>query len=230
MLTGQGINVVGIHPAGTPASEIEKVIYGSRLKFPTLLSMEQRDDKKQQKLGGYPHTMLSYCVLVDAWGRVAAHGSFSDVNCAASDAAFVAKMGAKPTPALEASRWLNTSAPLALDSLKGKTVLIDFWGQWSGPCVKHLPRCEELHTKFKDRGLVVIGVHSAHDSDDLDTLLNEKKVTFPVMIDREESADRFQVNTWPTYVLINKAGKIVWGHSQGLPAAALIEEFLAAKK
>ena len=229
-LAGQGVNVVGIHPAGTPASEIEKVIYGEKLKFPTLVAPDERDGKKQKTLGGYPYTVLAYCVLVDPWGRVAAHGSFGDVNCAASDATFVAKMGAKPTPALEASRWLNTSAPLALDGLKGKTVLLDFWGHWSRPCVKNLPRCEELHTKFKDRGLVVIGVHSAHDSDKVDALLKEKNVTFPVMIDRGESADGFKINTWPTYVLINKAGKIAWGFSQEPPAAALIEEFLAAKE
>jgi thiol-disulfide isomerase/thioredoxin len=222
--------VVGIHPAGTPAAEIEKVIYGEKFRFPTLLTPDEKDDKKPKKLGAYPYTMLAYFVFVDSFGRVAAHGTYHDVYRAASDAAFVAKMGTKPTPALDASRWLNSSEPLTLDGLKGKTVLLDFWGQWSGPCVKQLPICEQLHTKFKDRGLVVIGVHSAHRPDKLDALLKEKKVTFPVMIDRGESADGFQVNVWPSYVLIDKTGKIAWGFSQEPPSAAVIEDFLSAKE
>jgi thiol-disulfide isomerase/thioredoxin len=229
MLAGQGLTIVGVHSPGTPAAEVEKFTREQGLNYPTLLAAADTDNQPP-RIGGYPVGLFPYCVLVDASGRVATHGPLSDVQRAASAALFLAKMAAAPTPALQASRWLNTATPLALDGLKGKTVLLDFWGQWCNPCVKNLPHCEELYAKFKDRGLVVIGVHTPNDSDKLDAFLKEKNVTFPVMVDQGETADRFQVNSWPTYVLIDKAGKIAWGFTHEPPSVAQVEELIAAKE
>lgn len=46
----------------------------------------------------------------------------------------------------------------ALESVKGKVVLIEFWGTWCAPCVRAMPRIQALHARFKDRGLKVIGI------------------------------------------------------------------------
>jgi peroxiredoxin len=81
--------------------------------------------------------------------------------------------------------------------------------------VAALPHTEELHQKFKDRGLVVIGVHSVRDSDQLAEFLKAKKVTFPVMIDRGETAERYAVDAWPRYFLIDRAGTVRWSHIEG---------------
>ena len=105
-------------------------------------------------------------------------------------------------------------------------MLLDFWGQWCGPCVEKLPRVEELHAKFKDRGLVVIGVHTTRQSDKLDEFLKARKVSFPVAIDRGETATRYGVESWPTYLLIDRAGKVVWGFSNEPPTVDRIEQLL----
>ena len=125
--------------------------------------------------------------------------------------------GNKPAPALAAKQWLNTTGELGLDQFKGKVVLLDFWGQWCAPCVKNLPSVQELHVKYKDKGLVVIGVHSADRSDKLDDFLKEKKITFPVMVDQGTTAKRYVIDTWPTYFLIDKAGKVSWGFANDPP-------------
>jgi thiol-disulfide isomerase/thioredoxin len=130
-------------------------------------------------------------------------------------------------PALEASQWFNTNAPLSLADLHGKVVLLDFWGQWCGPCVEKLPLTEALHAKFKDRGLLVIGVHSAHGSDNLASFLQKKAVSFPVPLDTGETAERYAVEAWPSYFLIDKAGKLVWGPSHDLPSERRIEELIS---
>jgi thiol-disulfide isomerase/thioredoxin len=133
----------------------------------------------------------------------------------------------RPAPALDGSQWLNITQDISLEQLKGKVVLLDFWGQWCAPCVKKLPLSEELHTKFKERGLVVIGVHSADQSEKLKEFLKVKKVSFPVMIDRGETAKRYVIDTWPTYFLIDKTGKVVWGFAGEPPTTTKIEELLS---
>jgi len=136
------------------------------------------------------------------------------------------EMGEKPAPALAAKQWLNTAGELNLHQFKGKVVLLDFWGQWCGPCVEKLPSTEELHVKYKDKGLVVIGVHSSDQSEKLEDFLKKKKITFPVMIDQGATATRYVIETWPTYFLIDKSGKVSWGFSHDSPSITRIEELL----
>ncbi len=57
------------------------------------------------------------------------------------------------------SNWFN-SAPLTMAKLRGKVVLVDFWTYGCVNCVNTLPHVTELYAKYKDRGLVVIGVHT----------------------------------------------------------------------
>src|SRR5216683_1278727 len=57
------------------------------------------------------------------------------------------------------SNWFN-SKPLNISDLRGKVVLVDFWTYGCVNCVNTLPRVTELYAKYKDRGLVVVGVHT----------------------------------------------------------------------
>ena len=57
------------------------------------------------------------------------------------------------------SNWFN-SAPLNIADLRGKVVLVDFWTYGCVNCVNTLPHVTELYAKYKDRGLVVVGVHT----------------------------------------------------------------------
>jgi thiol-disulfide isomerase/thioredoxin len=136
------------------------------------------------------------------------------------------EIGTKPAPALAARRWFNAPDGLELDKLRGKVVLLDFWGTWCGPCVQKLPRTEELHQKYKDRGLVVIGVHSAQDGDKVADFLKAKGFTFPVAIDQGGTAKQYAIEAWPTYFLIDKSGKVAWGFEHEPPPEGRIEELL----
>ncbi len=129
-------------------------------------------------------------------------------------------------PALDASSWLNTSGELSWDSLKGKVVLLDFWGTWCGPCVKKLPDVQALAERYADRGLVVIGMHSDQDGETCAKFVKEKKLTYPIAIDSGKTAEAFAISAWPTVFLIDKAGKVVSGYTSELPADAIIDQLL----
>lgn len=59
---------------------------------------------------------------------------------------------------VDVAAWKNSN-PMDLADLKGRVVLLDFFGYWCGPCVHGMPKLFELHDKYHDRGLTIVGVH-----------------------------------------------------------------------
>jgi thiol-disulfide isomerase/thioredoxin len=143
----------------------------------------------------------------------------------------------KQAPALLGSTWFNTAHSLTWEGLRGKVVLLDFWGMWCPPCVKGLPHVQAQHTKFKDRGLVVIGIHTAWGTEkNLETFLKDHGITFPVAVDREivwegthagATMHPYVLDDLPSYALVDRSGNLVWKSSSGVePTETQIEQLL----
>jgi thiol-disulfide isomerase/thioredoxin len=79
VLAEKGVMVVGMHPSGTSAQEVEKVIRDQKLGYPTFLASGKNQDTKDPIIAGYPARVFPYCIVVDAQGQVAGHGLLSDV-------------------------------------------------------------------------------------------------------------------------------------------------------
>ena len=126
-------------------------------------------------------------------------------------------------PAIEAASWLNTPDSLSWDKLRGKVVLLDFWGTWCGPCVKKIPQVEQFAKKYAGRDLVVIGIHSAQESEACEEFVARNGITFPIAIDSGKTAEGFAINSWPSIFLIDKSGKVVSGYENDLPADDVVE-------
>jgi thiol-disulfide isomerase/thioredoxin len=133
--------------------------------------------------------------------------------------------GAAP-PAIRASAWINCQRPLAWDRLKGKVVLIDFWGAWCQPCVKKLPDLQQLANKYGSRGLVVIGIHSTEGRDLCKEFVIKHHISFPIAIDTGATATEFAITNWPTLFLIDKTGKVVTGYTSDLPTDDVVDALL----
>ena len=119
---------------------------------------------------------------------------------------------ASPAPSLDGGvKWLNCGGPIDLKDLRGKVVLIDFWTFCCINCIHVLPDLAVLEEKY-DRELVVIGVHSAKfenekDSDAIREAILRYEISHPVVNDANMTIWRkFQVNSWPTLVLIDPEG------------------------
>src|SRR5215469_4043103 len=117
-------------------------------------------------------------------------------------------------PALDgAIEWIN-SPPLTLSGLRGKVVLVDFW---TSTCInwrRTLPYLRAWAEKYKDRGLVVIGVHTPEFSfeKDLDNVRRNARaesVDYPIAIDSDYAIwNAFGNHYWPAVYLIDAKGHV----------------------
>jgi thiol-disulfide isomerase/thioredoxin len=129
-------------------------------------------------------------------------------------------------PEIEAANWFNVDEPLSRDELRGKVVLADFWATWCAPCIEELPSVQRLHDKYAEKGLVVIGIHSAKDTSRCKKFVTDHKISFPIVLDSGKTAEGYGVTSFPTYFLIDRKGKVVSGYSAQPPTDSVIESLL----
>jgi thiol-disulfide isomerase/thioredoxin len=112
-----------------------------------------------------------------------------------------------------ATQWLN-SAPLTPASLHGKVVLVDFWTYSCINCLRSLPYVEAWYQKYKDHGLVVIGVHSPEfafekEPSNVKAAVKRLGVPFPVALDDDYAIwQGFNNQYWPADYFIDAQGRI----------------------
>ncbi len=100
---------------------------------------------------------------------------------------------------------------LALEDLRGKVVLLDFWAMWCMPCVQALPHFQTIHEHFDGQDVIVLGVNrDPHDSEDrMKKFLEEREITFGHVLDFDgEVAAKYHVSGIPCSVLIDANGVI----------------------
>jgi thiol-disulfide isomerase/thioredoxin len=114
-------------------------------------------------------------------------------------------------------KWLN-SDPLTLQQLRGKVVLVDFWTYTCINCIHVLPYVKTWNQKYKDQGLVVVGVHTPEypferDTDNVRKAIKRFDITFPVAQDnRYATWNAYGNQYWPAFYLVDKKGHVVYTH------------------
>ncbi len=116
----------------------------------------------------------------------------------------------KPPPALQVREWYNTQGKIPnLSDLKGKVVVIDFWGTWCAPCRESMPKLKKLLDQHADKGLVIIGVHSTVGGHTVPEFLVNHNVTWPIAVDRDgRTVAGWAVDSYPDYYLIDRSGTL----------------------
>ena len=145
-----------------------------------------------------------------------------------------------PAPKLCSGKWLR-GEPVA-EFAPGTVYVVEFWATWCGPCKASIPHLNELHLKFKDRGLVVIGQDCWERNDAaVEPFVRnmEAQMTYRVAADDKAGGGKGKMaDAWltaaglngiPAAFIVDQQGKIAWiGHPTKMDAA-MLEEILAGK-
>jgi cytochrome c biogenesis protein CcdA/thiol-disulfide isomerase/thioredoxin len=116
-----------------------------------------------------------------------------------------------------AVEWLN-SPPLTMEALKGKVVLVDFWTYSCINCLRAIPYVRAWADKYRDQGLVVIGVHAPEfafekNLGNVKKAVADLKIDYPVAVDNDYAIWRaFQNQYWPAHYFIDAQGRIRHHH------------------
>ncbi|MBB1628966.1 thioredoxin family protein [Achromobacter sp. UMC71] len=125
-----------------------------------------------------------------------------------------------PAPAPEFTgiqTWLN-SEPLTLAGQRGKVVLVDFWTYTCINCINTLPYVKQWHQQYKDKGLVVVGVHTPEfpferSTRNVEDAIKRFGIGYPVAQDNQyKTWDAYRNQYWPAFYLIDKQGNVVYRH------------------
>ncbi|MGA7780673.1 MAG: cytochrome c biogenesis protein DipZ [Paraburkholderia sp.] len=146
-----------------------------------------------------------------------AGGAMMRTSQAASEAVPALPVEGVLPPLTGAVQWLN-SPPLTAQSLRGKVVLIDFWTYSCINCLRSLPYVKAWADKYKDQGLVVIGVHAPEfaferNIDNVKKATHDLGIDYPVAIDNNYAIWRSLNNEyWPAHYFVDAQGRIRYHH------------------
>lgn len=113
--------------------------------------------------------------------------------------------------------WIN-SPPLTMEKLKGKVVLVDFWTYSCINCLRTLPFITEWDRKYRDKGLVIIGVHAPEfefekNKKNVQKAITTYQINYPVALDNNlDTWTNFKNKYWPAHYLINREGQVIYTH------------------
>ena len=127
----------------------------------------------------------------------------------ATPAAFAVEVG-QPMPAVPiAQPFAKGGEPVNLGGFRGKVLYVDFWASWCVPCRTSFPALQSLYAKYKDRGLVVVGVNKDDRWTDAERFLQKFPASFPLAGDSDEKVVKaFAVPAMPTGYLIDRKGVV----------------------
>ncbi len=151
---------------------------------------------------------------------------FALVTVGCSEADLGADEPRKVAPAFEVVRL--DGLPVALEALRGRTVLVDFWATWCAPCEVQMPVLDAIWQARGGEDLLVLGLSMDTDPPaEVEAWLEEKGIGYPIAIADQQLAVEFGAWAYPTLVVVDPDGRIFHMH-QGVMSRPELEAVLDA--
>jgi thiol-disulfide isomerase/thioredoxin len=124
---------------------------------------------------------------------------------------FVTSATAQQKKAADFSLKSADGKSYVLKKYRGKVVIVNFWATWCGPCRKEIPDFIEAYKKYKDKGLVIIGISVDKDGWSAVTpFIEESKINYPIVLANEQVVENYGgVEAIPSTFIVDKKGYIV---------------------
>ena len=210
---------VALIATGLDTGLLSQLSLGSTSKIEqTLINVFQTQAPRDGKLA-----------VTDALPLAAAKAETAPASTAWQDSTFA--------PLASATGWINT-APLAGADLRGKVVLVDFWTYSCINCLRTLPYIRAWADKYREAGLVVLGVHSPEfafekNESNVRRAVKDLGLAYPVAIDSRHAIWRgFDNQAWPALYFVDAQGRVrhqVFGEGQYEASERLIQKLLAER-
>jgi thiol-disulfide isomerase/thioredoxin len=187
-------------------TRLEHALFGRFVQDPAQRSADEGVLVPGPAMGGNDAMMSGSAALTGGGAMMSARG-----------AAGVLPIEGSMPPLDGATQWLN-SAPLSREALRGKVVLVDFWTYSCINCIRALPYVKAWDEKYREQGLVVIGIHTPEfafekDRRNVQREVHELGLKYPVAVDNDYVLWRAFANQyWPAHYFIDVGGNIRHTH------------------
>lgn len=122
-----------------------------------------------------------------------------------------------------------------LKSLQGKTVLIDFFATWCGPCLEEVPNLRKAYAEYHDRGFEIVSISIDEDRDALEGFLKRMKLPWTILHEKNEAGQHpameyYGIEGIPAMFLVDQEGKVVSLNARGRELQKLLQKLLPSEK
>ncbi len=112
-------------------------------------------------------------------------------------------------PAIDFTLKDLKGTPHTLRRLRGKTVLLDFWASWCGPCRMTMPQVAKIHAEYKSRGVEVMSINVGEPAEKAGAYVKQHGYLFTTLLDVDRTvSSQYRVSGIPTLVVIDRAGTV----------------------
>ena len=132
-----------------------------------------------------------------------------------ADSADTGGLVGNPAPDFSVKALAGGKGTVSLKSLRGKVILVDFWGTFCEPCKKSFPKLQDLNTKFATSGLQIVGISEdeADDKDKIPGFADTYGAKFTLGWDEDKSiAKSYKPQTMPSSFIIDRKGVVRYAH------------------